>query len=260
MKVLNFDKFNSAIFEYDGEEQNTPSKSGIKYKDNMEIKTKDTGKTAASNCIKFGKEAVSVITKMGLYLGAYCNSINISNSGLKSLRDALDAENPSFANNKKYWEGLRDLANQIYTEGKSHEITDADGKNILDAYIGQLDALRQEAEERKNGAKSRGDITKTISHDEIKRSSFGEGSEYPDDEYYTKQRSLLKQAYEDQLDKSNILVYNEKMKAAKYFQAAVNAFTQGAMIELEHMDTEEDAADKNRSYLKALTQSLKNIR
>jgi hypothetical protein len=90
--------------------------------------------------------------------------------------------------------------------------------------------------------------------------SFGEGSEYPDDEYYTKQRSLLKQAYEDQLDKSNILVYNEKMKAAKYYQAAVNAFTQGAMIELEHMETEENAADKNRSYIRSLTQELKIIK
>lgn len=260
MKVLNFDKFNSAIFEYEGEEQDTPSKSGIKYKDNMEIKTKDTGKTAAINCIKFGKEAVSAITKIGLYLSAYCNSINISNSGLKNLRDALDAETPSFENNKKYWEGLRDLANQIYTEGKNHEITDADGKNILDAYIGQLAALKQEAEDRKTGVKSRGDITKTISHDEIKSKSFGEGSEYPDDEYYTKQRSMLKQAYEDQLDKSNILVYNEKMKAAKYYQAAVNAFTQGAIIEIEHMSTEEYAADSNRSFLRALTQGLKNIR
>jgi hypothetical protein len=260
MKVLNFDKFNSAIFEYDGEEQNTPSKSGIKYKDNMEIKTKDTGKTAARNCRKFGQEAVSAITKMGLYLSAYGNSLNISNSGLKKLRDALDVENPSFANNKKYWEGLRDLANQIYTEGKNHEITDADGKNILDAYISQLAELKKGAEERKNSGETRGEITKTISHEEIKIKSFGEGSEYPDDEYYTKQRSLLKQAYEDQLDKSNILVYNEKMKAAKYYQAAVNAFTQGAMIELEHMETEENAADKNRSYIRSLTQELKNIR
>jgi hypothetical protein len=260
MKVLNFDKFNSAIFEYDGEEQNTPSKSGIKYKDNMEIKTKDTGKTAAHNCRKFGQEAVSAITKMGLYLSAYCNSLNIATSGLAKLRDSLDVENPSFANNKKYWEGLRDLANQIYTEGKNHEITDADGKNILDAYISQLAELKKGAEERKNSGETRGAITQTISHEEIKMKSFGEGSEYPDDEYYTKQRSLLKQAYEDQLDKSNILVYNEKMKAAKYYQAAVNAFTQGAMIELEHMETEEDAADKNRSYIRSLTQILKNIR
>jgi len=152
MKVLNFDKFNSAIFEYEGEEQNAPSKSGIKYKDNMEIKTKDTGKTAAHNCRKFGQEAVSAITKMGLYLSAYTNpnTVDIANSGLAKLRDSLDVENPSFENNKKYWEGLRDLANKIYTEGKNHEITDADGKNILDAYIGQLAVIRQEAEDRKN--------------------------------------------------------------------------------------------------------------
>lgn len=265
MKVLNFNKFNSAIFEYGGEEQNTTSKSGIKYKDNMGIQTKDTGKTAANSCFVFAQNSVNQITKMGIHLSAYSNSgkstIDIATSGIAALRNSLDTENPSYENNKKYFNGLKDLADRIYTDGKNHEITGVDGKNILDAYIAQLAKLSRDAEYRKNGvpkSQQRGEITQIISHEEIKMKSFGQGTEYPDDKYYQEQRRILKQAYEDQIDKSNILVYNEKMKACKYFQAAVNVFVQGAIVELEHMETEEKASDTNRPYIGALTQKLKN--
>ena len=259
MKVVNFDRFSNSIFEK-GEEQDTPSKSGIKYQENGEFKKKDTGKTAAINCIRFAREAVGVIKKLGPMLSAYSDqSINLSIKGVEKLSRDLDSDNPSFENNKKYWNGLKNLADRIYGEGKSHVITDEDGDNILKAYTDQLSALKDEAEKRKVKSEAGGKLNPTIYHDK-KEDKSGIQSEYPDDAYYSDQRKKLKQAYEAQLDKSNMLVYNEKMKAAQYYTAAVASFVKGALIELEHMETEENDEDSNKSWIRTLTEGLKNIR
>jgi len=261
MKVANFEDFDKMLFEK-GETgppaQNTPSKSGINYKENINYKGRDTGKSSSDNYVRFAIHAIDTINYMATQLLSYGKCMDIAKTGIGGLRAKISQSPTTYKIHESYWEDVKKVASDVYAEGEQNAPGTGDNQNMLTIYNEEMQKLKDEAKKRTS---QQGQITKTIGQETIghaeKQNLNNSDSDYGNDEIYKKGVSDLKLALNNEIGKSNIVVYNDKMRAANYYKAAVFTFAQGALIELSNM---EDNAQEYKDHLKTATEKLSKLR
>jgi hypothetical protein len=257
MKVANFEGFDKMLFEKKGPTgppaQNTPSKSGINYKENINYKGRDTGKSSSDNYVRFAIHAIDTINYMATQLLSYGKCMDIAKAGIGRLRAKISQKPTTYEIHESYWEDVKKVASDVYAEGEQNAPGTGDKQNMLTIYNEEMQKLKDEAKKRTS---QQGKITKTIGHAE-KQNLDNSDSDYENDEIYKKGVSDLKLALNNEIGKSNIIVYNDKMRAANYYKAAVFTFAQGALIELSNM---EDNAQEYKEHLETATEKLSELR
>ena len=278
MKVANFETFSEKIFELEGAtgpSQNTPSKSGISYKDNMGYKAVDSNKETASNLVIFAIEGVGAIVSMANLLSGYFNSVGIARQRITEMSGKMNPD--AFISSKndkgqvsvdkdqayemieKYFHTMKEAADQIYAEGQKNAGGSGTKENAITSYHEQLAKLVADAKIRTNKKVGQGveQITRSIESPRLDlKNQIDKTHGY--DEQFAKEKANLDAALKQELDKSNVVTYNMKMKAAGYYKAAVYAFAQGGLVELRGMD-EELQSKEGKSYFVDAVKKMREI-
>jgi hypothetical protein len=278
MKVENFENFSGKIFEdgATGPAQNTPSKSGNDYKVNMGYKAVDSNKETASNLVIFAIEGVGAIISMANLLSGYFESVSIARQRIntdmagKMSSDAFISKRNSKGEVsvdkdeasqmiENYFNTMKSTADEIYAKGEENAGGSGDRENALKAYHEALAKIVEDAKKRTNNDNGAGvaQITRNIESPYISKKS-GIDKTHGYDEIFATEKKNLDKALKKELDKSNIVTYNTKMKAAQYYKAAVYAFAQGGLVELKGLE-EELQSKEGKSYFVDAVEKLGNI-
>ena len=238
MDIKNFHNFkiSGKIYEVDGGvEQNQPSKSGGKYKENMKYKTEDTGDDSSGLYITFLTQAGMVINSMGTNL----NMINPDKAGsatskIAALTSSLE---PTYESHKALWSGIEELSNYLggdYQNVSKGELS-SETKQAFDPSGKVLDSFKQsmaDLQKRKD--------TKAIT-----------------DTQYDEEASDLRKDTDSQLDKTRGLYFSKIGQSLNYYMQATKVFKKGALVCLQNMESEDKKTGKN--YLNKITKSAINI-
>jgi hypothetical protein len=193
-------------------DQDSPSKSGIEYKKNMTYQKADTGLTSANSYLIFLKEAVGAIDEMTTIVSLGDPELaKYANEKKINLGSALKATVDSHT---RLWDGLSQLAKDLIDKKPINNSVN----DISKSYQAGLDALEKDIESGK----------------------------VPAEEAEQKRADLKKAAKED-IDKAQDIYYTKMAEALPYFKEAVDAFKQGAILEIKNVDKEEAKADDIKS-------------
>ena len=193
-------------------DQDSPSKSGIEYKKNMTYQKADTGLSSANSYLVFVSEAIGAIDEMSTIVSLGDPELAKYANGRKvDLGSGLE---PNVKSHKSLWKGLSELAQELINKRPKNNSVD----EISKSYQQQLDALEKKIES--------GEVT----------------SEDAD-----QARADLKKDAKNDIDKAQNIYYAKMNEALPYFKEAVDAFKQGAILEIENVDNEEAKADNIKS-------------
>jgi hypothetical protein len=211
-------------------DQDSPSKSGIEYKKNMTYQKADTGISSANSYKAFIEEAVGAIDEMTTIVSLGNPELAKYANGEKvNLGSALKA---TVESHKKLWEGLSKLAEEIIKEKPTNRSVD----EISKIYQEQLAALEKQIES--------GEVTA---------------------EKADQARADLKKDAQDKVDLAQNIYFKKMSQALPYFKEAIDAFKEGAILEITNVDNEEAKADNIKSesnytnYLEQATNSAIRI-
>jgi hypothetical protein len=193
-------------------DQDSPSKSGIEYKKNMTYQKADTGLSSANSYLVFVSEAIGAIDEMSTIVSLGDPELaKYTNNKKISLGSGLE---PNVKSHESLWKGLSELAQDLINKRPKNNSVD----EISKSYQQQLDALEKKIES--------GEVT----------------SEDAD-----QARADLKKDAKNDIDKAQNIYYAKMNEALPYFKEAVDAFREGAILEIENVDKEEAKADNIKS-------------
>jgi DNA-directed RNA polymerase beta' subunit len=216
--IINFHKFSILEKKNPGEggnayrgkkiDQDSPSKSGIEYKKNMSYQKADTGKSSANSYLVFLAEAISAIDEMsGIVAVADPSILDDVNNKKTSLGSSLK---PTLKSHEELWNGIVGIGKYIVTKTPVNSTAD----KVSIAYSEEVKELEKNLED--------GDITK--------------------EEMEKKKDELLKSASDDMVKAKNVY-YQQAKSALPYYEEAITAFKQGAILEIKNVDKEEVKGD-----------------
>jgi hypothetical protein len=240
MEIKTFHDFR--IYEKKGDpvEQNTPSKTGNPYRDNMNIPKQDTGDDSAGLYTIFLTQAASVLKSMSTNVlpinpDKANGSINriIAISGDENIK-------PTYESHRKLWGEIEKISDYL----------GGDWQNASKGKLSSLNAFDQEGLVLDTFRKSITDLDQQRTTKKIS------------DTQYEEEASKIRVEANSQLVKSNSLYYMKIGKALDYYMQAIKVYKKGAIVCLQNMESESEE-EENRTtgkrYLQIITKEAKNI-
>lgn len=240
MEIKKFSEFSvlQRVYEKNGDpvEQNTPTKTGTKYRDNINLPTEDTGDDSAGLYTIFLTQASTVIRSM---------SDNVSPINPDKGSTANNRIVALIGNIKPTYESHRNLWNEIE---KISDYIGGDWQNISKGELSSLHAFDPQ-----------GNVLGTFKQNMENLDSRLKTKDITDSEYDVEARKLRVEA-NNNLDSSRSLYYMKIGEALDYYMQATKVYKQGALLCLQNMESEAKENPRGaKNYLDAITESAKNI-
>ncbi len=239
MKIKSFHNFrvSERIYEKkDPPEQNTPTKTGIDYRDNMDIPKQDTGDDSAGLYTIFLTQASTVLNSMSTNVAP----INPDKGSTAANRIVALIGNikPTYESHKKLWNEIEKISDYVGGDWKNSSKGQLSSLNAFDPEGVVLDAFKKNMQE----LKSKQD-TKKIT-----------------DSQYEEEAKQLRMEVNSQLDKSRGLYYMKIGQVLDYYMQAIKVYKQGALLCLQNMESESgENKTTAKKYLDIITDSATNI-
>lgn len=244
MEIKTFHDFR--IYEKKGDpvEQNTPSKTGNDYRDNMNVPKQDTGDDSAGLYTIFLTQAASVLKSMATNISPINpdkgnTSINRI-TAMVGTKDESGNIKPTYESHRKLWDEIEKISDYLGGDWQNASKGELSSINAFDQEGLVLDAFRKsvtDLDQQRN--------TKKIS-----------------DTQYEEEVSKLRVAANSELSKSNSLYFMKIGKALDYYMQAIKVYKKGAMVCLQNMESEseqEENSTSGKKYLQIITREAKNI-
>ena len=240
MEIKSFQDFiiRGKIYEKNGDpvEQNTPTKTGIEYRDNMNIPKHDTGDDSAGLYTIFLTQASTVLNSMATNV----TPINPEKgSGTLNRIVALSGDiKPTYESHRKLWGEIEKISDYAGGDWKNSSKGELSSLNAFDQKGVVLDAFKKNMQELKGKHE-----TKEIT-----------------DSQYEEEAKQLRAEANSQLDKARGLYYMKIGQALDYYMQAIKVYKQGALLCLQNMESEsEENKTTGKKYLDVITNSAINI-
>jgi hypothetical protein len=239
MKIKTFHDFR--IYEKKGDpvEQNTPSKTGDPYRDNMEVPKQDTGDDSAGLYTIFLTQAASVLKSMSTNVSPI--NPDKGNAGINRITAISGKDSnikPTYEWHRKLWNEIEKISDYLGGDWQNSSKGQLSSLNAFDPEGVVLDAFKKNMQE----LKSKQD-TKKIT-----------------DSQYEEEVKQLRMEVNSQLDKSRGLYYMQIGQVLDYYMQAIKVYKQGALLCLQNMESESgENKTTAKKYLDIITDSATNI-
>jgi len=238
MEIKKFHDFR--IYEKKGDpvEQNTPSKTGDTYRDNMNIPKQDTGDDSAGLYTIFLTQAASVLKSMSTNLAPI--NPDKGNTSINRITAISGNVKPTYESHRKLWDEIEKISDYLGGDWQNASKGELSSINAFDQEGLVLDAFRKsitDLDQQRN--------TKKIS-----------------DTQYEEQAKEIRLEANSKLTKSNSLYFMKIGKALDYYMQAVKVYKKGAIVCLQNMESESEEKENSKSgkrYLEIITKEAKNI-
>ncbi len=238
MEIKKFHDFR--IYEKKGDpvEQNTSSKTGNPYRDNMNVPKQDTGDDSAGLYTIFLTQAASVLKSMSTNLAPI--NPDKGNTGINRIIAITGNIKPTYESHRKLWDEIEKISDYLGGDWQNASKGELSSINAFDQEGLVLDAFRKsitDLDQQRN--------TKKIS-----------------DTQYEEQAKEIRLEANSKLTKSNSLYFMKIGKALDYYMQAVKVYKKGAIVCLQNMESESEEKENSKSgkrYLEIITKEAKNI-
>jgi hypothetical protein len=238
MEIKTFHDFR--IYEKKGDpvEQNTPTKTGIDYRDNMDIPKQDTGDDSAGLYTIFLTQAASVLKSMSTNVAPI--NPDKGNTSMNRITAISGNIKPTYESHAKLWDEIEKISDYLGGDWQNASKGELSSINAFDQEGLVLDAFRKsitDLDQQRN--------TKKIN-----------------DTQYEEQAKEIRLEANSKLTKSNSLYFMKIGKALDYYMQAIKVYKKGAMVCLQNMESESEEKENSTSgkkYLQIITKEAKNI-
>lgn len=238
MEIKTFHDFR--IYEKKGDpiEQNTPSKTGDPYRDNMNVPKQDTGDDSAGLYTIFLTQAASVLKSMSTNVSPI--NPDKGNGSINRINAISGDIKPTYESHKKLWDEIEKISDYL----------GGDWQNASKGKLSSLNAFDQEGLVLDTFRKSITDLDQQRSTKKIS------------DTQYQEEASKLRVEANSELVKSNSLYFMKIGKALDYYMQAIKVYKKGAIVCLQNMESESGEKENSttgKKYLEIITREAKNI-
>ena len=238
MEIRKFHDFR--IYEKKGDpvEQNTPTKTGIDYRDNMDIPKQDTGDDSAGLYTIFLTQAASVLKSMSTNVSPI--NPDKGNTSINRITAISGDIKPTYESHRKLWDEIEKISDYL----------GGDWQNASKGELSSINAFDQEGLVLDTFRKSITDLDQQRNTKKI------------NDTQYEEQAKELRLEANSKLTKSNSLYFMKIGKALDYYMQAVKVYKKGAIVCLQNMESESEEKENSTSgkkYLQVITREAKNI-
>ncbi len=238
MEIRKFHDFR--IYEKKGDpvEQNTPTKTGIDYRDNMDIPKQDTGDDSAGLYTIFLTQAASVLKSMSTNVSPI--NPDKGNTSINRITAISGDIKPTYESHRKLWDEIEKISDYL----------GGDWQNASKGELSSINAFDQEGLVLDTFRKSITDLDQQRNTKKI------------NDTQYEEQAKELRLEANSKLTKSNSLYFMKIGKALDYYMQAVKVYKKGAIVCLQNMESESGEKENSTSgkkYLQVITREAKNI-
>lgn len=238
MDIKTFHDFRIYEKKGDSVEQNTPSKTGNDYRDNMNIPKQDTGDDSAGLYTIFLTQATSVLKSMSSNIAPI--NPDKGNTSINRITAISGDIKPTYESHRKLWDEIEKISDYL----------GGDWQNASKGELSSLNAFDQEGLVLDTFRKGVTDLDQQRTTKKI------------NDTQYEEEVSKLRVEANSQLIKSNSLYYMKIGKALDYYMQAVKVYKKGAIVSLQNMESESGEKENSTSgkkYLEIITKEAKNI-
>jgi hypothetical protein len=238
MEIKTFHDFR--IYEKKGDpvEQNTPTKTDIDYRDNMNIPKQDTGDDSAGLYTIFLTQAASVLKSMSTNVAPI--NPDKGNTSMNRITAISGDIKPTYESHTKLWDEIEKISDYLGGDWQNASKGELSSINAFDQEGLVLDAFRKsitDLDQQRN--------TKKIN-----------------DTQYEEQAKEIRLEANSKLTKSNSLYFMKIGKALDYYMQAIKVYKKGAIVCLQNMKSESEEKENSTSgkkYLQIITKEAKNI-
>jgi hypothetical protein len=240
MEIKKFSEFSvlQRVYEKNGDpvEQNTPTKTGIKYRDNINLPTEDTGDDSAGLYTIFLTQASSVISSMSDNVAPI--NPDKGTKASKDIAELIKNLKPTYESHKNLWSEIEKISDYV----------GGDWQNISKGELSSLHAFDPQ-----------GNVLGTFKQNMKNLDTRLKSKDITDSQYADEAKNLRIEA-NNNLDSSRSLYYMKIGEALDYYMQATKVFKQGALLCLQNMESEaKENPSSGKNYLNIITESAKNI-
>lgn len=238
MEIRTFHDFR--IYEKKGDpvEQNTPTKTDIDYRDNMNIPKQDTGDDSAGLYTIFLTQAASVLKSMSTNVSPI--NPDKGNTSMNRITAISGNIKPTYESHIKLWGEIEKISDYL----------GGDWQNASKGELSSINAFDQEGLVLDTFRKSITDLDQQRNTKKI------------NDTQYEEQVKEIRLEANSKLTKSNSLYFMKIGKALDYYMQAIKVYKKGAIVCLQNMESESEEKENSttgKKYLQIITKEAKNI-